>query len=84
LEAVRETQRSWRGQAARPRPRLVPRWRALLAYLAGPLVYARSRFPNLCKSDPSRGSVRRSQQGIVPTAGTVPVPSPRPSPAEFQ
>jgi cellulose synthase/poly-beta-1,6-N-acetylglucosamine synthase-like glycosyltransferase len=34
--------RSWRGYGTGPRPRLVPRWRELLACLPGPIHYVRS------------------------------------------
>ena len=44
VEALRGTRRPWRKLAPGLRPRIVPRWRKLIAYLSGPLLYARSRL----------------------------------------
>jgi glycosyltransferase involved in cell wall biosynthesis len=54
LEALRGTRREWRGQAAGPRPRIVSRWRMLLAWLHGPLLYVQScrRRPTAALSCP--------------------------------
>ena len=42
VEWLLGTRRTWRPQVPGSRPRLVPRWRALLALLSGPWLYARS------------------------------------------
>lgn len=47
LEALRGAQRPWRKLAPGLRPCIVPRWRKYLAYLSGPLLYARSRLARL-------------------------------------
>jgi cellulose synthase/poly-beta-1,6-N-acetylglucosamine synthase-like glycosyltransferase len=44
LEAFRGKTRSWRNSAGQSRPVIVSRPRRLLAWLSGPLLYARSRF----------------------------------------
>ena len=43
-EALKGRPRSWRREGITSRPRIVPRWRTLLARLSGPLLYARSRY----------------------------------------
>jgi O-antigen biosynthesis protein len=44
IEALTGTPHPWRSRAASPHPRLVPRWRMLLACLCGPFRYAQSRL----------------------------------------
>ena len=39
---LRGDPRAWQAPASRPSPRIVPRWRMLLACLRGPLLYART------------------------------------------
>jgi O-antigen biosynthesis protein len=43
LSALRSKPREWRGEGLRPRPRIVPTWRMLLALMRGPLLYTRSQ-----------------------------------------
>ena len=43
-EALKGTPRAWRREPTTSHPRIVPRWRMLLALLSGPLLYARSRL----------------------------------------
>jgi len=42
-EALKGSRRSWRREGITLRPRIVPRWHMLLAWLSGPLLYARTR-----------------------------------------
>lgn len=42
VQALRGARRPWHGRLPGPRPRIVPRWRKLIAYLSGPLLYART------------------------------------------
>jgi O-antigen biosynthesis protein len=44
FEAMRGKLRAWRVTRGQSHPRIVPRWRALGACLAGPALYVRSRF----------------------------------------
>ncbi len=53
-EALRASPRSWRGPTTTPRPRCVPQWRALFAYLSGPLRYAQTRLTR--ETPPKRSS----------------------------
>jgi cellulose synthase/poly-beta-1,6-N-acetylglucosamine synthase-like glycosyltransferase len=48
-QALRGTRRPWRKQPPGQRPRVVPGWRKLSAYLSGPLLYARTRLARLPK-----------------------------------
>ncbi|MGH9862692.1 MAG: glycosyltransferase [Candidatus Acidiferrales bacterium] len=43
-QALTGTRRSWRPPPSTPRPRIAPWWRVMLASLAGPVLYARSRL----------------------------------------
>ncbi len=43
-QALTGTRRSWRSPHATPRSRIAPWWRDMLACLAGPLLYARTRL----------------------------------------
>jgi cellulose synthase/poly-beta-1,6-N-acetylglucosamine synthase-like glycosyltransferase len=51
-QAVRGKRRAWRPllPGTQPYARIVPRWRAFLAYLSGPFLYARSRFQQRAKT----------------------------------
>jgi glycosyltransferase involved in cell wall biosynthesis len=49
-EALMGTRRPWHSPTGCYRPRIVPRWRTLLAYLSGPFLYARSRFQQRAKA----------------------------------
>jgi cellulose synthase/poly-beta-1,6-N-acetylglucosamine synthase-like glycosyltransferase len=42
VEALKGSGRPWRAPAAAYQPRLIPRWRALLAYLSGPIRYVQA------------------------------------------
>jgi glycosyltransferase involved in cell wall biosynthesis len=44
LEGVKGVKRTWRFREGEPRPRIVPWWRMMIAYLYGPLLYIRSRY----------------------------------------
>jgi glycosyltransferase involved in cell wall biosynthesis len=50
LEGLLGRRRSWRDPATRVPDSIVPRWRALLAVLSGPLLYRRVRAAKCCEA----------------------------------
>jgi O-antigen biosynthesis protein len=64
--ALKGTKRTWRAPSDGFYPRIVPRWRVLLACLSGPLLYARSCFvrgskPSLKAQAANRNSLPENQ-----------------------
>lgn len=76
LEAMRGTQRKWRGDTVAAAPHPVPLWRALRACVAGPVLYAKLRLFDSRKKDrlARRGAVVEPRSVLVssipPLSGT--------------